>query len=122
MEKKRNVAEATNQLTQTDDTTKMMVLSMLSNEPQDRFVLAGAIGITERTFRLAVHDLRQERGEPVITDPNGGYRFGNRKEVLRYTQSLRSRAYDLLRTARAMEGADPEQITFDELIKMGGTK
>lgn len=122
MENKRNVAEATNQFTQVDDTTKMMVLSMLNNTPQDRFILAGAIGITERTFRAAVHDLRQEEGQPIIVDPTGGYKFGNRKEVLQYTRSLRSRAYDLLRTARAMEGADPDQLTFDELIEIGGIK
>lgn len=50
---KRKAPEGAITNNQIDNTTKNMVLSMLSTKPQSRFVLARAIGINERTFRAA---------------------------------------------------------------------
>ncbi|WP_251615849.1 hypothetical protein [Senimuribacter intestinalis] len=101
---------------QPDDTTKMMVLSMLTNKPQDRFTLAAAIGINERTFREAVRQLRRE-GYQIISESRGhGYRLGTKKEAKVMARELRSRAYDMLRTANAMESQLDGQVTMEEVM------
>lgn len=115
---KRKAPEGANLKTQVDDTTKNMVLSMLSTKPQSRFVLAGAIGISERRFRRAVHELRLE-GTLVVSDSKtGGYRLGTKEEARATARELRSRAYDLLRTAKVLEGVDPDQLTISEVMQL----
>lgn len=111
-DKKRKVPGGTNQLNQVDSNTKMLVLSMLTTRPQDRFTLSRAIGIHERTFRQAVHDLRRE-GHLIISDSDGrGYRLGTRKEAAAVAREMRSRAYDMLKTAARMEGNLEGQIDY----------
>lgn len=100
--------------TQLDNTTQFMVLSMLTNMPQDKIILAEAIGITERTFRDTVMDLRR-KGIPICTDPDGGYYIGSRKEGLIEARKLRHRAYELLKTAERMEGYDPDQMRWEDV-------
>ena len=103
---------------QINDTTKNMVLSMLTTKPQSRYTLAMAIGINERTFREAVRELRRE-GHLIITESTvEGYRLGTKKEAERTAKELRSRAYDLLKTAKALEGADPNQLTIGEVMQL----
>lgn len=98
------------------DTTKMMVLSMLTNKPQDRFTLAAAIGINELTFRECVRQLRRE-GYAIISESRGhGYRLGTKKEARVMARELRSRAYDLLKTANLMDGQVDGQIGMGELL------
>ena len=97
------------------DNTKSMVLSMLTTKPQSRYTLAGAIGISEREFRKAVRDLRNE-GYLIIAGATGGYGLATKAEARHYIKSLYSRAYDLLRTAKAMEGINPEQITMEDIL------
>lgn len=100
--------------THLDDTTQFMVLSMLTNMPQDKNTLAQAIGITERGFRKAVQKLRN-KGFPICTDPDGGYYIGSRKEGLIEARKLRHRAYELLKTAERMEGYDPDQVRWEDI-------
>lgn len=100
--------------TQLDNTTQFMVLSMLTNMPQDKNTLAEAIGITEREFRKNVQQLRN-KGFPICTDPDGGYYIGSRKEGLIEARKLRHRAYELLRTAERMEGYDPDQVRWEDI-------
>lgn len=101
---------------QIDNTTKMMVLSMLTTRPQDRFTLAAAIGISERTFRETVRALRRE-GHPIISESSGhGYRLGTRKEAKAMARELRSRAYDMLKTANAMDSQLDGQMTWEEVM------
>lgn len=102
---------------QLDNTTKMLVLSMLTTYPQDRYTLAGAIGISERTVRAAIHDLRQE-GHLILSESNGkGYRLGTRREATHFIKEHRKRAYDMLRTANLMESKLPGQMTLEELME-----
>ena len=100
--------------TQLDNTTQFMVLSMLTNMPQDKNTLAEAIGITERKFRITVKELR-DKGLPICTDPDGGYYYGSRKEGLIEARKLRHRAYELLKTAERMEGYDPDQMRWEDI-------
>lgn len=112
----KKAPEGANIKNQPDDTTKMMVLSMLTNKPQDRYTLAAAIGINERTFREAVRDLRRE-GHPIISESTGrGYRLGTKKEARVMARELRSRAYDMLKTANAMESQLDGQMTLEEVM------
>ena len=115
---KRKAPEGANKKTHIDDNTKRMVLSMLTTKPQSRYILARAIGISERRFRRAVRELRLE-GNLIISDSRtGGYRLGTKEEAKATARELRSRAYDLLRTAKALEGADPDQITIAEVMEL----
>lgn len=117
-QKIKNDCEAAELKNQLDDTTKMMVLSMLSPKPQSRYTLASAIGITERTFRVAVRELRQE-GHPIVAVSRGkGYKLGTREEALANAMELKSRAFDLLKTAKALEGINPDQLTLDEVMNL----
>ena len=100
--------------TQLDNTTQFMVLSMLTNMPQDRKTLAMAIGIDDRKFRKAIKALR-DKGLPICTDPDGGYYIGSRKEGLIEARKLRHRAYELLKTAERMEGYDPDQVKWEDI-------
>lgn len=100
--------------TQLDNTTEFMVLSMLTNMPQDRKTLAMAIGIDDRKLRKAVKALR-DKGLPICTDPDGGYYIGSRKEGLIEARKLRHRAYELLKTAERMEGYDPDQVRWEDI-------
>lgn len=116
MTKKEKAPESAKSKNQLDDTTKTMVLSMLTTKPQDRFALAAAIGISERTFREAVRLLRRE-GHPIISESSGhGYRLGTKKEARIMARELRSRAYDMLRTANAMESQLDGQVTMEEVM------
>lgn len=117
MTKNKKAAETGDQNNHLDDTTKNMVLSMLTTKPQDRFVLAGAMGISERTFRQAVHDLRRE-GHLIISESGGGgYRLGTKKEAAVVAREMRSRAYDMLKTANMMEGTLEGQIDLFEMME-----
>lgn len=100
--------------TQLDNTTEFMVLSMLTNMPQDRKTLAMAIGIDDRKLRKAIKALR-DKGLPICTDPDGGYYIGSRKEGLIEARKLRHRAYELLKTAERMEGYDPDQMRWEDM-------
>lgn len=100
--------------TQLDNTTEFMVLSMLTNMPQDRKTLAMAIGIDDRKLRKAIKALR-DKGLPICTDPDGGYYIGSRKEGLIEARKLRHRAYEMLKTAERMEGYDPDQMRWEDL-------
>lgn len=113
MSNKKTDCKAADLKTQKHNNTKSMVLSMLTTKPQNRYMLAGAVGISEREFRRVIHDLRND-GILVIAEPTGGYRLGTKAESKWYINGLYSRAYDLLRTAKKMEGANPDQITFEE--------
>lgn len=115
---KRKAPEGANLKTQLDNNTKRMVLSMLTTKSQSRYILARAIGISERCFRRAVRELRLE-GKLIISDSQvGGYRLGTKEEAKATARELRSRAYDLLRTAKALEGVDPDQLSIDEVMQI----
>lgn len=115
---KRKAPEGANKKTHIDDNTKRMVLSMLTTKPQSRYILARAIGISERRFRRVVRELRLE-GNLIISDSRtGGYRLGTKEEAKATARELKSRAYDLLRTAKALEGVDPDQLTISEVMQL----
>lgn len=114
----KKAPEGANKNNQVDDNTKRMVLSMLTTKPQSRYILARAIGISERRFRRAVHELRLEGNLIVSDSKTGGYRLGTKEEAKATARELRSRAYDLLKTARALEGADPDQLTIGEVMQL----
>ena len=115
MKGKEKAPEGANIENQPDDTTKMMVLSMLTNKPQDRYTLAAAIGISERPFREAVRQLRRE-GHSIISESSGrGYRLGTKKEAKVMARELRSRAYDMIKTANAMDAQLDGQMTLEEV-------
>lgn len=114
---KKKAAEAAKSKYQLNDSTAEAVKSILTDKPQDRFVLAKRLGISERLFRYSVRTLRLQ-GVPVCTDPHGGYYLANKSECMLEAKKLRSRAYDLLQTAKALEGQDPEQITFMDILRM----
>lgn len=114
---KKKAAEAANIKNHINDSTAETVKSILTEEPQDRFVLAKRLGISERIFRKAIRSLRLQ-GVPVCTDPHGGYYLASKSECMMEAKKLRSRAYDLLQTAKALEGQDPEQITFMDILRM----
>ena len=115
---KRKAPEGASKKTHIDDNTKRMVLSMLTTKPQSRYILARAIGISERRFRRVVRELRLE-GNLIISDSRtGGYRLGTKEEAKATARELKSRAYDLLRTAKALEGVDPDQLTISEVMQL----
>ena len=114
---KKKAAEAAKSKYQLNDSTAEAVKSILTDKPQDRFVLAKRIGITERNFRKQVRQLRLQ-GVPVCTSPEGGYYLASKSECTIEAKKLRSRAYDLLQTAKALEGQDPEQLTIDDILAM----
>lgn len=112
----KKAPEGANINTHINNSIKNMVLSMLTIKPQSRYILASAIGISERRFRRAVRELRLE-GNLIISDSRtGGYRLGTKEEAKATARELRSRAYDLLRTAKALEGIDPDQLTLEEVM------
>lgn len=117
-QKNRPTPVGANQLNQVDNNTKRMVLSMLTTYPQSRYILASAIGISERTFRNAVRQLRLE-GNLIISESSvKGYRLGTAKEAQATARELESRAYNMLKTARAMKGVDPNQLTLEEVMNL----
>ena len=103
----KKAAEAAKSKYQLNDSTAEAVKSILTDKPQDRFVLAKRLGISERLFRYSVRTLRLQ-GVPVCTDPHGGYYLASKNECMTEAKKLRSRAYDLLQTAKALEGQDSE--------------
>ena len=114
----KKAPEGANKNTHINNSIENMVLSMLSRKPQDRYVLAKAIGISERTFRHAVHNLRLKKA-PICTDPvAGGYFLGNKEECKREARLNYAKAFDLLRVAKALEGIDPDQLTIEEVMQL----
>ena len=113
----KKAAEAANIKNQLNDSTDSAVKSILTDKPQDRFVLAKHLGISERLFRRAIRSLRLQ-GVPICTDPHGGYYLASKSDCKVEAKKLRSRAYDLLKTAKALEGQDPEQITLMDILRM----
>lgn len=115
MQKIKNDGQAAELKNQVDHTTKMAVLSILTDKPQDRYEMASAIGIDERTFRQAVRALRRE-GYPIVAESRGkGYRLGSKTEAIITARELESRARDLFQTAAAMRQYDPDQLSFKEV-------
>lgn len=116
MKNEKKGAPKGNPTNQVDSNTKTAVLSILTNKPQDRYTLSRILGINERTFRSAVRELRRE-GYPIITVSNGsGYKLGTRKEAQAVAREMRSRAYDMLRTASALEAQLPGQMEMGEFL------
>lgn len=75
----------------------------LTDQPQTRAQLRDALGVRDRSLRRAVVELRK-RGYNVATSSiTGGYWRGNEKDKRVTIAEYRSRAYELLGTANAME-------------------
>lgn len=65
--------------------------------------IAREVGTSDRIARAAVAVLR-ERGELIVADPNGGYRFArDYEDVLQFTASLKSRMESLRQIVVRME-------------------
>lgn len=64
---------------------------------------AGEIGMDPRRIRLEVNRLRKQ-GHQICSGDRGYWIAKDSQEVERTTNILKSRAFDLLKTARGMEG------------------
>lgn len=66
------------------------------------------LDLSDRAIRRAASELRKS-GYPICSNSDSkGYWLGNKEDVARTVADLRSRAYDLLRTADKMEGIEIE--------------
>lgn len=91
------------------------LLSILGSKPMSRGSLVGMIGESERTIRKCIHNLRKQ-GHPICsTASSRGYWIGTKADVTATANEMRSRAYELLRTANIMENADPNKIRIEEV-------
>ena len=95
--------------------TKYIVLSKLGKKPQSRYDIANKCNINERTVRRAVEELRLE-GYPICISSQGkGYWIGAGKEIESTARELESRAYKLLKVAKAMRKVNVDQMSMEEL-------
>ena len=96
----------------------------VSGNTVSRAELSVRLGIPDRTVREIIAEARKS-GVPIISDSrtNGYYLSYEQDDVLKITLELRSRAFDLLETARALEvhlkDKDPNQIVLWEDLKWG---
>lgn len=91
------------------------LLSILSDRPLSRRYLVGMIGENERTIRKGIQALRK-KGYPVCSSASSkGYWMGSKDDVTATANEMRSRAYELLRTANTMDRIDPNQIGIEEV-------
>lgn len=118
MMKKNRASRNADPKNQINDTTKTRVLSILTDCPQSRFDIARTLKISERSVRNAICQLRKEGYKICASAHAGGYWIGSPEECRQTARELRSRAYDLLKTAKALEGVDPNQITLDEVMHL----
>lgn len=74
-------------------------------------------GENGRTIRRQI-EVERRRGTPILSDcKNGYYLPACDYDRQRFVGSMRGRAREILRTAQAVErgGANPDQLTFDEM-------
>jgi len=91
------------------------LLSILSDRPLSRRYLVGMIGENERTIRKGIQSLRK-KGYPICSSASSkGYWMGSKDDVTATANEMRSRAYELLRTANTMDRMDPNQIGIEEV-------
>ena len=82
-------------------------------KPATKGDLILATGLTDREVRNAVRVMRNV-GIPICSSSGHyGYWLGSRSDVKAMTDEYRSRAMDMLRTARAMTSYDPNQVRMD---------
>lgn len=113
---RKKAPEGASKTNHTQDSIKYAVLSRLTKKPQSRYDIADICHTNERVVRKAVEELRLE-GYPVCISSTGkGYWLGTPDECKRTAKELESRAYKLLRTARALRGINPDQIGMEELL------
>lgn len=91
------------------------LLSILNDRPLSKSYLISMIGGSERTIRKGIQSLRK-KGYPVCsTASSKGYWMGSKDDVTATANEMRSRAYELLRTANTMDRIDPNQIGIEEV-------
>ncbi len=79
------------------------ILDCLTDTPISREALSRKTGIEDRTMREHIAVMRK-KGVPICSKSDGkGYWLGNEKEIKITVNELRYRAFDMLRTAKAME-------------------
>lgn len=84
-----------------------------NGKPVSSHQIAREIGANERLTRAAIAVLR-ERGELIIADPGGGYRFARSYEDLtQFTSSLKSRIEALRQIVSRMETAGRREFKSD---------
>lgn len=64
--------------------------------------LTSATGANGRAIREAIRRMRLD-GVPIVSGDNGYWISGSPGETRRFTRSMRSRAREIMRTARAVE-------------------
>lgn len=94
---------------------EIRLLSILSDRPLSKSYLISMIGGSERTIRKGIQTLRK-KGYPVCSSASSkGYWLGTKADVTATANEMRSRAYELLRTANTMDRIDPNQIRIEEV-------
>lgn len=113
---RKKAPEGASKTNHTQDSIKYAVLSRLTKKPQSRAKLKKMCCISDRFVRRVIDELRLE-GYPVCSMSTvSGYWLGTPEECKRTARELESRAYKLLRTARALRGINPDQIGMEELL------
>ena len=91
------------------------LLSILTDKPASKSYLISMVGENERTIRKCIHNLRKQ-GHPICSSASSrGYWLGTKADVTATANEMRSRAYELLRTANTMDRMDPNQMRIEEV-------
>ena len=79
------------------------ILQILADgAPHRRPALCAFIGITDRTMRKHIAQLRKA-GHTIVAAPKGGYVLtDDRKAVKEFSEGLRNRGLDMVQTAAAL--------------------
>lgn len=100
------------------------IASLLLRGPENAVSLRDLERLTGengRTIRRQI-EVERRRGIPILSDCKSGYYLPSCEyDRQRFVGQMRGRAREILRTARAVEqgGANPDQLTFDELENSG---
>lgn len=76
---------------------------ILTDRPTPRYYLRDALGVSDRALRRAVTELRKNGYNVAANSSTGGYWKGDDNDKKHTIAEYRSRAYELLATASAME-------------------
>ncbi|MCD8051280.1 MAG: hypothetical protein LUE89_06335 [Clostridiales bacterium] len=99
------------------------IASLLLTGPENALTLRDLERLTGENGRAIRRQIERERrrGIPILSSTSEGiagyFLPANELDTRRFVGSMRGRAREILRTARAVEqgGANPDQLSFDEM-------
>lgn len=104
--KKTQPKPCQNQKLHLDYSLEERLLSRLTREAQSRERLCRVLNISDRDLRRTVRELRNQ-GYPVLSSSTKkGYWIGSRIECQELAMEYKSRARDMLKTARRLESIE----------------